>query len=279
MSIFTPSTLLDACEIFSHHGDASLLAGGTDFMVEVNFNHRKPSTVVNLGRIESLRTWSVDNANSVIRIGATVPFSQFETPEFAQISPALAHAARTVGSPQIRNTASLGGNLGTCSPAGDSLPVLFALDAMIEVASIDGLRSVSIHEFMVGPKKNILQHGEIISAITIPVANGFQDYAKVGVRNAMVISIASACFALQSGTFRIALGSVGPRIIRCIEAESFLQAEIEKVGTPSLEAIKHFSDIVAASAQPIDDHRSTAQYRRHAIAVLSHRLALRSFSL
>jgi CO/xanthine dehydrogenase FAD-binding subunit len=150
---------------------------------------------------------------------------------------------------------------------------------MIEVASIDGLRTVSIHEFMVGPKKNILQHGEIISAITIPLANGFQDYAKVGVRNAMVISIASACFALQSGTCRIALGSVGPRIIRCIQAESFLQAEIEKMGTPSLEAIRHFSDIVAASAQPIDDHRSTAQYRRHAIAVLSQRLALRSFSL
>jgi CO/xanthine dehydrogenase FAD-binding subunit len=279
MPIFSPISLREAVDIYAEHDSASLIAGGTDFMVEVNFNHRKPSTVINLARIESLRTWSVDESKAVIRIGSTVPFAQFEKPDFAKLSPALSHAARTVGSPQIRNTASLGGNLGTCSPAGDSLPVLFALDATIEVASIHGVRSVPIQDFMVGPKKNVLNHGDIVSAIIIPIADGFQDYAKVGVRNAMVISIASACFALNSGTCRIALGSVGPRIIRCTAAESFLQQEMATTGVPSLEAIQHFSEIVSATAQPIDDHRSTAAYRKHAVATLSRRLALRGFSL
>jgi CO/xanthine dehydrogenase FAD-binding subunit len=265
--------------MYAQHNDASLLAGGTDFMVEVNFNHRKPTTVINLARVDALKTWGVDSAKSVIRIGSTVPFSVMEKSDFAVLAPALAHAARTVGSPQIRTTASLGGNLGTCSPAGDSLPVLSALDAQIEVASVTGKRLVSIHDFMIGPKKNTLDGGEIVSAIIIPVANGFQDYAKVGVRNAMVISIASACFAFQDNHCRIALGSVGPTIIRCREAESFLQKEITKKTTPSLEAIHQFSQLVAEAAQPIDDHRSTATYRRHAVEVMARRLAMRSFSL
>lgn len=279
MPIYTPTSVREATEIFAENPEAMLLAGGTDFMVEVNFNHRKPSSVINLARVNELKSWHIDTQTSVIRIGATVPFSQFESSEFEQISPALSHAARTVGSPQIRNTASIGGNLGTCSPAGDSLPVLFALDAQIEIASIKGTRSLSIHDYMLGPKRNALSVGEIVAAITIPVASGFQDYAKVGVRNAMVISIASACFALQDNQCRIALGSVGPTIIRCNEAERFLQDYITQSSPPDLETIREFSRLAAVAAQPIDDHRSTATYRRHAIEVLARRLAMRSFSL
>ena len=279
MPIYTPTSLREAAEMYTQDAHASLIAGGTDFMVEVNFNHRKPSTVINLSCVDELKTWQLDTEQSVIRIGSTVPFSVMEKADFAELAPALSRAARTVGSPQIRNTASLGGNLGTCSPAGDSLPVLSALDAQIEVTSVEGTRLVSIHDFMIGPKKNALTHGEIVSAILLPIANGFQDYAKVGVRNAMVISIASACFVIQDERCRIALGSVGPTIIRCNEAESFLNNEMNSSGTPTLEAISKFALLVAQTSTPIDDHRSTAAYRRHAVEVLARRLAMRSFSL
>jgi CO/xanthine dehydrogenase FAD-binding subunit len=279
MPIFSPISLREAVDIYAEHDSASLIAGGTDFMVEVNFNHRKPSTVISLARVHELKSWHVDTEQSIVRVGSTVPFSVMEKTDFAALVPALSHAARTVGSPQIRNTASLGGNLGTCSPAGDSLPVLSALDAQIEIASGSGTRQVSIHEFIVGPKKNALAPGEIVSAIVLPISNGFQDYAKVGVRNAMVISIASACLAIQNGTFRLALGSVGPTIIRCREAEAFLQQEIANTKTPHPEAIQKFAQLASQTARPIDDHRSTATYRRHAVEVMARRLAMRSFSL
>jgi CO/xanthine dehydrogenase FAD-binding subunit len=279
MPIYSPTSLREAVEIYAELQDASLIAGGTDFMVEVNFNHRKPSTVISLTHVQELKTWHVDTERAVVRIGSTVPFSVMESPDFAKLVPALSHAARTVGSPQIRNSASLGGNLGTCSPAGDSLPVLSALDAQIEVSSVSGTQLMSFHDFMIGPKKNGLSSGEIVSAIFLPIANGFQDYAKVGVRNAMVISIASACMAIQDGRCRIALGSVGPTIIRSREAEAFLQQEMTHSAIPTPESIQKFAQLVAASAQPIDDHRSTAMYRRHAVEVMARRLAMRSFAL
>lgn len=278
MPIFSPTSIQEACEIYSTVQDSTLIAGGTDFMVEVNFNHRKPSSVVTLANIESLATWELDNERNRLRVGSTVPFAEMETPEFAKYCIALSQAARTVGSPQIRNTASIGGNLGTCSPAGDSLPVLFALDATIEITSIKGVQEVSIHDFMLGPKRNILSQGEIVSSVFLPLSNGFQSYAKVGVRNAMVISIASACFVIQDKKCAIALGSVGPTIIRCRNAESFLQEYLNTSEKPPNEVFDQFAELVANDARPIDDHRSTSVYRRHAVKVLSRRLATRSFS-
>lgn len=279
MPVYSPTSLRDATEMYAQYPDAHLIAGGTDFMVEVNFNHRKPTTVISLAQVSDLKNWYVDLEHATVRIGSTVPFSVMESSEFAALLPALSHAARTVGSPQIRNAASLGGNLGTCSPAGDSLPVLSALDAQIEVSSVAGTRVLSFHDFMIGPKRNALSSGEIVSGIILPVSNGFQDYAKVGVRNAMVISIASACVAVQDGLLRIALGSVGPTIIRCREAEMFIQQETTDGAPPRPEVFQKFAQLVALSAQPIDDHRSTAAYRRHAVEVMARRLAMRSFSL
>lgn len=278
MPIFSPTSIQEACEIYSTVQDSSLIAGGTDFMVEVNFNHRKPNSVVTLANIKSLATWEIDTDKNRLRVGSTVPFAEMETPKFARNCIALSQAARTVGSPQIRNTASIGGNLGTCSPAGDSLPVLFALDATIEITSIHGVQEVSIHDFMLGPKRNILSQGEIVSSIFLPLSNGFQSYAKVGVRNAMVISIASACFVIQDNKCAIALGSVGPTIIRCKSAESFLQEYLNTSEKPPNEVFDKFAELVANDARPIDDHRSTSVYRRHAVKVLSRRLATRSFS-
>ena len=273
MPVFIPSTLAEATQLLSNNPDAHLLTGGTDMMVEVNFNHRHPETVIALRNIPEFQQWSVDTASGLVHIGSSVPYATMEHGDLAKALPALAEAARTVGSPQIRAAGSIGGNLGTCSPAGDSLPVLSALDAIVHLQSEKSTRSVSFSEFMVGPKRNSRQPNEIITGVTIPLTNGWQGYAKVGVRNAMVISVASVCLAIHDDKVRVALGSVGPTIIRCTESEAW----INSVGLENVNQTiaKEFGEHVRAESRPIDDHRSTAEYRRHAVGVLAARLLLR----
>jgi len=185
-----------------------------------------------------------------------------------------------VGSPQIRAAGSLGGNLGTCSPAGDGLPVLSALDATVHLQSIDSERAMSVHDFMVGVKKNARRSDEVIVAVTLPIVEGFQGYAKVGTRNAMVISAASACLVhdARAGTVRLALGAVGPTVVRARRAEAWLAQEATLRGAVSLDdaTAREFGRRAADECTPIDDHRSTAAYRRHAVAVLAERLVLRA---
>ena len=271
-----PTTIEETVSLLAGVEDVTLLSGGTDVMVEVNFNHRRPKNVISLRRVGELSTWQINHQDNSIFIGASVPYAEMEKGSLASVLPALAAAARTVGSPQIRAAGSLGGNLGTCSPAGDSLPVLSALDAIVHLASESGLREMSIHDFMVGPKRNARRSNELITGVTLPVSNAWQGYSKVGVRNAMVISTASACVSRQDGLLRIALGSVGPTIIRCKETETWANErgleEIEK----SPELREELSLRVSAESRPIDDHRSTANYRRHAVGVLARRLFERS---
>lgn len=282
MAVHTPRNLDDALTLVSKYPEAHLLGGGTDLMVEINFNKSRPEHVVALRHVDELKSWFVDTAARAVVIGSGVPYAEMESGELANLLPALAEAARTVGSPQIRAAGTLGGNLGTCSPAGDGLPVLSALDAVVHLRSMRGERSVSFHEFMVGPKRNAREHDEIITSVTIPIRDGWQGYAKVGTRNAMVISVASACLAVESstGSVALALGSVGPTIIRCRSAEDFLESSKSLVAgaKPSEDQINQFVDIVRQEARPIDDHRSTASYRRHAVGVLARRLIERSIN-
>lgn len=276
MPVLMPRSLPEAASQLAEHPDAHLLAGGTDLMVEVNFNHRRPDTVISLRKVEELSSWTIDRAAGTVRIGASVPYADMEKGDLASALPALAAAARTVGSPQIRAAGSLGGNLGTCSPAGDSLPVLSALDASVHLVSTRGERTVSVHQFMVGPKRNSREPDEIITAVSLPVSDGWQGYAKVGVRNAMVISVASACLAVQGSSLRLALGSVGPTVVRCRDTESWFQSMVSADDSVSPSVVEQFGQRAAAESRPIDDHRSTAAYRRHAIRVLSGRLLERS---
>jgi len=275
MTVLLPKTLAEATAMLADDTSATLLSGGTDLMVEINFNHRKPDSVIALRHVEELQSWSINEKDGTVFIGASVPYKTMETGPLATAIPALAQAARTVGSPQIRAAGSIGGNLGTCSPAGDSLPVLSALNAVVHLSSTAGSRNVSFADFMVGPKRNNRLPGEIITGVTLPICNGRQGYAKVGVRNAMVISVASACFALQDNTARIALGSVGPIIIRCVEAEAYLNSVLASGADITDEVATEFGRIVSSESRPIDDHRSTAAYRRHAVGVLARRLVLR----
>jgi len=281
MTVTVATNLADALAALRATPDARLLQGGTDTMVEINFNHYKPEHIVALRKVEELRSYSIQEDKGQIFIGSGVPYQILENDPFLTLLPALAQASRTVGSPQIRAAGSLGGNLGTCSPAGDGLPVLSALDAIIHLRSVDDARDVLIHDFMTGVKMNSRKPDEIITGVTVPILNGFQGYSKVGVRNAMVISVASACFAVDKAKaqVRLALGAVGPTIIRCRDTEQWLSEQVDVAASVfSNEIAKEFGCRAALEARPIDDHRSTAEYRRHAISVLAERLLLKANS-
>ncbi len=264
MDVDLPADLDEALAAAAAHPEATLLAGGTDVMVEVNFGHLRPERVVGLRRVEELKEWDGPS------IGAGVTYARMEQGPY----PALAQLARTVGSPQIRNAGTLGGNLGTSSPAGDALPFLAALDASVEVRSVGGTRTVPFAGFMTGVKKNSLQPGEIVARCFLPAepAGWPQAFGKIGVRNAMVISTVSCCvFRSPEGETRVALGAVGPTMIRPGRAEEMISAEPD----PSEAALVEFARLVSEEVRPITDHRSTEEYRRHAAGVLARRVLTR----
>lgn len=289
MSVVTPTTLEAVLDHLVERPDALVLSGGTDIMVEINMAHRPaPDEVVALRRVEDLRGWvhgdgptGMDDGRGVVTIGAALPYAAMEHGPLAELFPALAQAARTVGSPQIRAAGTLGGNLGTSSPAGDGLPVLYALDAMVHVRRAGARRDVPIAEFVVGVKENVLEPEELITGVTMPVRRGWQGYSKVGVRNAMVIASACACLCWDRdhGSVSLALGAVGPTILRCRDAETWLGGELDLTAEQleiSAKTAGEFGRRAAAESRPIDDHRSTADYRRHAVGVLSARLLRRA---
>jgi CO/xanthine dehydrogenase FAD-binding subunit len=271
--VFLPKSLEETFDTLEQWPGAQLLAGGTDFMVEVNFGHRRPEAVVCLRKVAELRRWRLDGDEAVL--GAGVTFAELERPELAELLPGLAQAARTVGSPQIRNAGTIGGNLGTASPAGDSLPVLAALDGRIVTASRKGARSLSLEEFVVGPKRTALEPGELIAEVRLPARLGSQEFLKVGTRNAMVIAVANVALVADwhAEAVRCALGSVGPKVIRAGEAEEFISSRIDWAARelPDPGDMEQFAALVRAAARPIDDHRSTAAYRRHAVGICAQR--------
>ncbi len=280
MTVLLPDSLDRACTQLAEHPEAHVLAGGTDFMVEVNFGHRRPEAVLSLAKVPELRGWRREGDSLVLGAGAT--YTELTDPALEALAPALAQAARTVGSPQIRNAGTIGGNLGTGSPAGDTLPVLVALDGVVELQSTEGVRSLPVSEFCTGPKRTARRPDEIITAVTIPVAAGPQEYLKVGPRNAMVISIAglAAVSDRDAHTVSVGLGSVGPVALRAPDAESWIAERIDwssaRLGDPADAG--EFGRLVAEAARPIDDHRATADYRRHCVGVLARRAITRMFA-
>ncbi len=282
MTVINATSIDEVVTALREYPAARLLQGGTDVMVEVNLNRAGVGDVIALRRVSELRRWHVDDESRIVRLGAGVPYAELERSPLCDLLPALAEAARTVGSPQIRAAGSLGGNLGTCSPAGDGLPVLSACDAVVHLRGSTGSRDVLIHDFMLGVKRNARRPDELITAVSIPLTRGFQGYAKVGTRNAMVISVASACLVHDSegGSVRLAFGAVAPTVVRARAAESWLADALALHGrlaiTPKMA--QEFGRRAATECAPIDDHRSTAAYRRHAVAVLAERLLLRAAS-
>lgn len=276
MSVARPETLDEAIDALDHAPDAHLLAGGTDFMVEVNAGHRRPDRIVALRRVAELRGWRRDDGAH--DLGAMVTYRQIED-ELADDLPALAAASRTVGSPQIRNAGTVGGNIGTASPAGDALPLLTALDAQVVCAGVDGQRTVMLRDYITGPKQTDRRPGELIHRIRFDRCRGPQHFLKIGPRSAMAISI--VCLALVADVdarrVRVGLGSAGPRPARPAEAEDFASAAIDWDGAGiEPDAVETFGAMVAGSASPITDHRGTGAYRTHAVGVLARRALRRA---
>ena len=272
-------TLNAACAALAADPGALVLAGGTDLMVEVNRGGRTVGDVVVIDRVPELQGW--DREGDVLRLGASLTYAEMADPALASLVPALAQAARTVGSPQIRAAGTIGGNLATASPAGDTLPVLAALDAEVEIRSHQGHRTVPLDEFVIGVKANDLAPGELIAAVRVPVLDGPQEFLKVGPRNAMVISVASLALVVDrvGRTVRVGLGSVAPVPLRAIEAEVMIAARLDWVGgrSPTIHDVERFAELVADATRPIDDHRGSADYRRHSVGVLARRALVRAF--
>jgi len=272
MDFLRPSTLDEALAMKTEFPDAVPIAGGTDVMVELNFDARRPPALLDLGRVAELSVWTQENGH--VRLGATVPYSRVVT-ELGDVLPGLAMASRTVGSPQIRNRGTVGGNLGSASPAGDAHPPLVAVAADIEVASTRGTRTIPAREFFTGPKKSALEPDELIVAVRVPKAAGPQQFSKVGTRNAMVIAVCSFAVALDvtNKSVGTGIGSAGPTPLRARQAEEFAAAELPwGSGEPLPENIaRAFGELVGAAARPIDDVRGSAAYRRHALSVLARR--------
>jgi CO/xanthine dehydrogenase FAD-binding subunit len=272
MEFLQPDSWGEALQMKAAHPDATPIAGGTDVMVEINLDHRRPSAILDLTRIRELTEWGMDDG--ILRIGAGVTYTRL-IDELDNRLPGLAMASRTVGSPQIRNRGTVGGNLGTASPAGDAHPVLLASDARVELASTSGTRRIPVREFFTGPKRNALRGEELIAAFLVEPASGGQQFSKVGTRNAMVIAVCSFALDVDPARRRVGtgIGSAGPTPLRAVEAEKFVEGELdwERRTRPSDATVKRFGELVASAARPIDDVRGTADYRRHALAVMARR--------
>jgi CO/xanthine dehydrogenase FAD-binding subunit len=278
MQIARPTSLSAVFDALDEMPDAHLLAGGTDFMVEVNFGHRSPPAIVCLRRVAELQGYSISDDEVVLRAGVT--WTEVEN-DLVDVLPALAEAGRTVGSPQMRNAGTVGGNVGTASPAGDGLPVLAAMDAVVDIAGRNGTRSVPLVDFITGVKRTALELGEVIHQIRVPRLEGPQEFLKVGTRNAMVISIACCGLVVDrtGRTVRLGLGSVSPRPLRATDAEQFAAEAIDwdaMSAPPSV--MTRFGELARQAASPISDQRGTAAYRAHAVGVIATRALERSLA-
>jgi len=253
VDVLTPRSLEEALRLKAERPDAVPIQGGTDVMVELNFDRARPAALLNLNEVEELRGWA--RQNGTVWLGSGLTYAEAMERPLAEALPALAEAARTVGGPQIRNRGTIGGNLGTASPAGDALPPLLVCGAEVKIASVRGERSVPLPDFVVGPKRNVLAEDELILGVSVGGTESRQTFMKVGPRNAMVIAVVSLAVRVDDD-LRAAFGSAGP---------------VPTLVRAGLGDVDSFPQRVAEAASPIDDVRGTASYRRHALRILTRR--------
>jgi CO/xanthine dehydrogenase FAD-binding subunit len=267
-----PTSLREAVEILRENPEVSPLAGGTDLLVQIKERNRPVSAVMSLKRVGELHEWV---HNGMLAIGSAVTAGQIAgDPQVQQGYTALAAGAGLIGSVQIQNMATMGGNLCNASPSADTAPPLLALDAQAVIASAQGERTLPLADFFLGPGKNALQAGELLKAIQIPrpQANSGSFYYRHTPRARMDIAVVGAAAMLtldedgRIAAARIALGAVAPTPIRALQAEQALTGEMPSealFAQAGLDAMKE--------STPIDDLRASAGYRRHLVNILTQR--------
>ena len=258
--VFTPKTLHDALDLRAAHPEAKALAGGTDLMVSIELGSTAPEEVINLWGVKALR--GVEAVDGALKIGALTTYTELiRSPLVQQGAPSLVEVSRTVGAVQIQNRGTLGGNIAGASPAGDTLPVLLALDAEIEVASAArGPRRIPMAALYTGYRDLAMEVDELITAVWLPARHpeDHTHFRKVGTRLAQAISkvmFGGRVRVDASGVIteaRIAFGSVAPTPVRCPTVEAAL---VGKAPDPAA------ADLLRHDIAPIDDVRSTADYR------------------
>jgi carbon-monoxide dehydrogenase medium subunit len=275
-----PETLEETLDLLAQHGaDARLIAGGTDLIIELDTKARPACTLIDISRLPALNEIRLDEAG-FIHLGPLVTHNDVIASDLiAGRAFPLAQACRHVGAPQIRNRATVAGNLITASPANDTITPLTALGAVLTLRSASGERQVALSEFYAGVRKTVMQPDEMLVDIAFKALQSNQRgaYLKLGLRKAQAISVVNCCVILDFGLQLadspsiaravITLGAVAPKIIHAAEAEQFLTAR-----ALDEDAIAQAAQRVAKAAMPIDDIRATATYRRQMTAVLAKRI-------
>lgn len=263
--VLTPTCLDELFSLLERHPEAMPLAGGTDLLVRLRReavpDERPLLSLANVRELHGIR-----EEGRSLAIGAATTFARIAaSPLVLEHAPLLATAAGTIGGPAVRNMATIGGNIRTASPAGDSLPPLYLLDAEIELASQRGTRSLLLAEFITGPGRTALRDGEIITRILLPLGGSFpcQRFEKIGRRRSMAIAVTSFAGMIRlsgDGTIeeaRFAWGSAGPVVVRIPSLERGMTG-----ARPDAATIRHAAQVVRESVAPIGDIRATADYRR-----------------
>jgi carbon-monoxide dehydrogenase medium subunit len=269
---FAPKTLNEACALLAKHdGLACVIAGGTDLLLKMKAGKLSPRVIVNIKRLAELKGIT-QSSNHPITIGALITLEQLRrAPLIRAHYPALADAANTMASVQIRNLATVGGNLCNAAPSADLAPILIVLDAIVIINGVNGERRLSLDEFFTGPGQTALTPGELLVSIEIPPPAGPSLYLKHSPREHMDIAVVGVGLAVlvKEGrciSARVALGAVAPVPLRARRAEAALTG-----GPLTLERIEQAARIAAEEAQPIDDVRGSAGYRRRMVEVLTRR--------
>jgi len=274
MNVLLPNTVAALHQHLVDQPEARIMAGGTDLLVRLRAASTTPETLICLEKIDELKEIVIQESS--IRIGAGATLSDIHAnKDITAHLPLLHQAASVFASPLIRNMATIGGNVCMASPAGDSLPALYVMEALVELISSNGTRTLPLEEFIQGPGKNDLQSGEILSAIIIPIPEGFSvhHFEKVGQREALAIAVVSMAgmVALDKGVItkaRFAWGSVGPTIMRSKEVEDALIGQ-----KMTLSVLRKVSELAKKAVTPISDVRASADYRRQVAGNLLLRLA------
>ena len=273
-NVFLPGSLSELWSVLERNPQSSVYAGGTDLLVKIRSGHAQPQHVICLERLPELK--GIHDERETIRIGATTTFAELSRNQAIQVDfPVFLQAIQTLGSPAIRAQGTIGGNICTASPAGDTLPVLSILDADLELLSRNSSRWIPFQEFMIGPGKTIQINHEILASIRIrrPREFNIHHFEKVGKRNALACALASLAVILRISRngivekVKMAWGSVGPTIMRCPEAEDYLLGK-----ELSQKTLAEAAQCVRQAISPIDDVRSTADYRRRVAGNLLFRL-------